>query len=67
MSLLIALILDIYFLVQSIGHNDPGWAAAFAFAPGIAIGKVMTVAYRRGTILRLERELAAQREWDEED
>lgn len=66
MSFVIALLLDLYWLVTLIGEGRAGWAAAFAFLPGVALGMALVKTYRRGEVVQLKRELAGYREWDED-
>ncbi|HSC20790.1 MAG TPA: hypothetical protein VLC07_03590 [Solirubrobacterales bacterium] len=52
---------------QAISEGEAFWAWGWGALLGLYIGRLLTMAYRRGTILRLERELAGYREFDEED
>jgi len=65
-SLIIALALLLQ-LVRCVENGEAGWAAGTGLLLGLIIGRLLTFAYRRGTILRLERELDGYRVQDEDD
>lgn len=66
MIVLVAVLITLYWLIQTIEQGQAFWSAMFALPIGIVIGKAVVMTYRRGEIVTLERKLAAQREWDEE-
>ncbi len=59
-----ALLLQFILCLQ---HHEVGWAVGTAIFLGLILGRLLTFAYRRGTIVRLERELDGYRVQDEDD
>jgi len=67
MSRFLTLIAFALVMTGALHRGEMDMAIAAALCLGMNLGSLFTFAYRRGTILRLERELAGYREFDEED